>query len=165
MIQNIRRLSLAGLLTLAAGAASAAANVNFIEPGKFSDLPFTPWQRQQALDDIAEHFKDLGKTLPPGQDINIDVLDVDLAGREQPNGFSVQDIRVLRQGPDWPRMQLRFSLVQNGQAIKSGEAQLSDKSYMNHLNTYPGDARLRYEKQMIDEWWQQTIGPARPRRK
>jgi hypothetical protein len=36
---------------------------------------------------------------------------------------------------------------------------------MNHLNTYPGDARLRYEKQMIDEWWQQTIGPARPRRK
>jgi hypothetical protein len=165
MNQPIRQVALAGLLALASAATSAAVEVTFIQPEKFTDLPFTPWQRQQALDDIAGHFKDMGKTLPPGQDITIEVLDIDLAGREEPNGFSAQNIRVMREGPDWPRMLLRYSLTQNGQVLKSGEAQLSDKSYMNHIKTYPGDERLRYEKQMIDEWWQQTVGPTRPARK
>jgi hypothetical protein len=36
---------------------------------------------------------------------------------------------------------------------------------MNHINTYPADERLPHEKQMIDEWWQQTIGPRPKARK
>jgi hypothetical protein len=165
MNEVIREMTLAGALLLSAGAASAAVGVNFIAPEKFTDLPFTPWQRQQALDDIGEHFNELGKALPPGQDIKIEVLDIDLAGREHPNRFSAQDIRVMNGGADWPRMHLRYSLTQDGQVVKSGDAQLSDKSYMNHINLYGGDERLRFEKQMIDEWWEKTIGPIRQTRK
>jgi hypothetical protein len=36
---------------------------------------------------------------------------------------------------------------------------------MNHINLYGGDERLRFEKQMIDEWWEKTIGPIRQARK
>jgi hypothetical protein len=164
MHQLIRQLALAGSLLLAAGGASAAVEVTFIQPENFSDLPFTSWQREQALEDIADHFKELGKALPPGQDITIEVLDIDLAGREHPNRFTLRDVRVVGNGADWPRMRLRYSLTSQGQVIKSGEAQLSDMSYMDHINTYPGDGRLRYERQMIDEWWRKTIGPSRPGR-
>jgi hypothetical protein len=159
-----RHLAIAGLLLLSAGAASAGVDVKFIDPDKFTDLPFVSWKKQQALDDIAEHFKDLAKTLPSGQDMTIEVLDVDLAGREQPNRFSLDDIRIMHGGADWPRMHLRYTLTDHGQVVKSGEAQLSDKSYADHINMYPSDERLRYEKQMIDEWWQKTIGPTRPDR-
>jgi hypothetical protein len=164
MNQLIRRLALAGALLLSAGAASAAVDVTYIQPEKFTDLPFSAWQREQALEDIAEHFKELGKALPPGQDLKIDVLDVDLAGRERPNRFSVHDLRVMQSG-DWPRMHLRYALSQDGQLVKSGEAKLSDMSFMDHINSYPSDVRLPHEKQMIDEWWRKTIGPDRSSRR
>jgi hypothetical protein len=66
---------------------------------------------------------------------------------------------VLRGAADWPRIQLRFSLEQNGQVLKSGEAQLSDMNYLNHINRYFDGESLRYEKQMIDDWFEKTIGP------
>jgi hypothetical protein len=155
-----RQLALAGLMLLSAGAAMAAVDVKYIEPDKFSDVPFIRWEREQALGDITAHFDKLGKALPPGQEVTIEVLDIDLAGRESPT----EHIRVLRGGADWPRMHLRYTLTQGGQVLRSGDAQLSDISYHDHINNYASDERLHYEKQMIDAWWQKTIGPSRPAR-
>jgi hypothetical protein len=158
-------LALAGLLLAVQGAASAAVVVNYIHDEKFTDLPRVPWQRQQALEDIAEHFEKLGKTLAPGQDLSIDVLDIDLAGREQPNRFTTESIRVTHGDVDWPRMHLRYSLIDHGKVVASGDAQLSDKSYSRHINGYPGDEHWRFERQMIDEWWRRTIRPDRTARR
>ena len=141
------------------GIATAAVTVNYVHDAQFTDLPRTPWQRQQALEDISEHFQSLGKDLPAGQDLVIDVLDIDLAGREEPNRFALTGVRILSHGGDWPRMRLKYSLVEDGKVLKSGDAQLSDKSYANHINSYPSDARWPHEKQMIDEWWHATIVP------
>ena len=146
-------------LQAASGAASAAVTVNYVHAEQFTDLPKTPWQRQQALEDISAHFQALGERLPAGQDLVIDVLDVDLAGREEPNQFALSGVRILRHQGDWPRMHLRYSLVENGQVLKSGDASLSDKSYGNRINPYPADARWPAEKRMIDDWWRATIVP------
>jgi hypothetical protein len=158
-------LALAGLLLAMQGAASAAVVVNYIQDEKFTDLPRVPWQRQQALEDIAEHFQALGKTLGPGQDLSIAVLDVDLAGREQPNRYTTDSVRIIRGGGDWPRMRLRYTLSENGKPVRSGEAQLSDKSYSSRIKTYASDERLPYEKQMIDAWWRTTLQPDRSARR
>lgn len=144
---------------LAHGVGAAAVTVNYVRDADFTDLPRTPWQRQQALEDISEHFQALGKGLPAGQDLVIDVLDIDLAGREDPSRFGVSGVRVLRHEGDWPRMRLRYSLIEGGKVLKSGDAQLSDKSYGSHGNSYPSSARLPVEKQMIDDWWGATIAP------
>jgi uncharacterized lipoprotein YbaY len=152
------RLALLGLVLMAAGAASAEVKVTYVHPESFSDLPFTPWKREQALEDISDHFKELGKTLPPGQDLSIEVLDVDLAGRERPSRFLGEDVRIMRGEADWPRMHLRYTLSQNGKLIKSGDAQLSDMGYMDHLNLYPSTERLPYEMQMMDDWFKKTFG-------
>jgi hypothetical protein len=151
--------ALAGLLALAATGASAATTVNYIQPDHFSDVPFTPWERDNVLQQITEHFNKLGKELPPGQDLRIDVLDIDLAGREIPNARNGRDIRIMKGRADWPRMELRYAVEQNGQVIKSGEARIQDMDYQNHLNRYFDSDPLRYEKQMIDDWFEKTIGP------
>jgi hypothetical protein len=153
------KLALAGLCLLLAGAARAGVTVNYIHADQFSDLPREVWQRQQALDDFAEHFRELGKDLRPGQDMVIDVLDIDLAGRERPVRFGHDPIRVLNEGADWPRMHLRYTLSDHGRTIASGDAQLADKSYTDHINDYPHGSRWPYEMQMIDTWWRKTIVP------
>jgi uncharacterized lipoprotein YbaY len=156
----LRQLALAGLFLLSAGAASAAVTVTYDHPENFTDLPFTPWDREQVLKDLTEHFQKLGKALPPGQDLKIDVLDVDLAGREQPSRRAgAQEIRVLHGGADWPHIHLRYSLESDGKVIKSGDEQISDMMYLQHLNRYIEGDTLQYEKQMLDDWFRKTIAP------
>ena len=165
MNPHFRGLALAGLLLAIQGAASAAVTVQYVQAENFTDLPRESWQRQQVLDDIAEHFQELGKTLGPGQDLTVDVLDIDLAGRERPNGFTTDPIRIRNGRGDWPTMRLRYSLTENGQVVRSGEASLSDKAYMNRISTYPSTERWPVEKQMIDSWWRQAIQPERSARR
>lgn len=152
-----RQLALGAAFVLSAGGASAAVTVVYDHPQNFTDLPFTPWDREQALKDLTEHFITLGKALPPGQDLKIDVLDVDLAGREHPSRRNGQEIRILRGGADWPHIHLRYTLEADGKVIKSGDAQVSDMMYLGRLNRYSDGDTLRYEKQMLDDWFRKTF--------
>lgn len=153
-----RQLALAAAILLSAGAASAASvSVSYEHPDQFTDLPFTPWDREQVLKDLTEHFNALGKLLPADQQLKIDVLDVDLAGREHMSHRGAREIRILKDQADWPRMHLRYSLEANGQVLKSGDEQLSDMMYMGHINRYSDGDTLRYEKAMLDEWFRKTF--------
>jgi len=156
-MKTIRQLALGGLLALAAGAASADVTVNYIQPERFSDLPFTTWEREAVLKDLSTYFAKLGAQLAPGQNLRIDVLDVDLAGREYP-GRGARDLRIVKT-IDWPRIDLRYALEQNGQVLRSGEAQLRDMSFMNRIGRVNETDSLRFEKRMIDDWFHSSIMP------
>jgi hypothetical protein len=156
----MKTLAVAGLFALTTGAAQAGVSITFDETHHYSDVPFDSSDRKQALDALADHFTSLGKYLPPGQDLHITVTDVDLAGRMVPNFSAGRDIRVVNGRADWPRMQLRYSLEQGGQVVKSGEAQLQDMNYQNRSSMRYFDSDLyRYEKQMIDDWFGKNIAP------
>ncbi|MBQ5948226.1 DUF3016 domain-containing protein [Massilia sp. ST3] len=158
----IRNLALGGLLALGAGAASAGVTVKYIEPDKFSDLPFAPWEREDVLRELTDYFTKLGKSLPQGQDLALEVTDIDLAGREYPNSRAARDLRVLKGMADWPIITLRYTLTENGQVLKSGDAKLADMSYLQRINRHWDSEPLRYEKRMIDEWFAKTIVQKRP---
>ena len=154
----IQKLALGGLLALAAGAASADVTVNYVQPERFSDLPFATWEREDVLKDLTKHFTKLGAQLPPGQSLRVDVLDVDLAGREYPGG--PRDLRIIKSnGVDWPRIDLRFAIEQNGQVLRSGEVQLRDMAFMNRISRHTDSDSLRHEKRMIDDWFYSAIMP------
>jgi hypothetical protein len=155
----LHRLALASALVFAAGAAGAAVTVTYVAPEKYADVSRDSTARDSMMNDLTDHFTWLGTALPPGQDLRIEVLDIDLAGREEPSARAVRDVRVMRGGADWPRMRLRFSVEQNGQVIKSGEAQLSDMDYMAKVNRYGEEEPQRYEKAMIDRWFAKNIAP------
>ena len=153
----IQKLGASALLALAAGAASADVTVNYVQPDRFSDLPFTSWEREAVLKDLTEHFAKLGAQLPPGQNLRVEVLDVDLAGREYPNR-GPRDLRIVKH-IDWPRIDLRYVVEQDGRVLGSGEAQLRDMSFMDRVTRYTDSESLRYEKRMIDDWFYSTIVP------
>ncbi|CAH0208353.1 hypothetical protein SRABI118_01919 [Massilia sp. Bi118] len=155
----LQQLALAGVFALAAGSAAAAVTVTYTAPDKYADVPRDSGERDNLMNDLTDHFTWLGTALPPGQDLRIEVLDIDLAGREEPSARAVRDVRVMRGGADWPRMRLRYAVEANGQVLKSGEAQLSDMDYMAKVSRYSEDQPQRYEKQMIDRWFEKNIAP------
>jgi hypothetical protein len=153
MNTTLKHLALAGLVLLSAGGASAAVTAAFSHPENFRDMPFGQYDREQVLRDLGDHFARLGKDLPPGQNLRVEVLDLDLAGEIRPNFRGRQDIRILRGGADWPSMVLRYTLESNGRVIASGEDRLSDMGYLQRINRYSDGDTLRYEKRMIDDWF------------
>ncbi|MGG7607381.1 DUF3016 domain-containing protein [Massilia sp. BKSP1R2A-1] len=159
----IGKAAFAAVLALgAAGAASAGVTVNYVQSDKFSDLPFTPWEREEVLRTLSDHFAKLGKELPPGQELSVEITDIDLAGREYPNRRAGGDLRVLQGTADWPRIELNYTLSANGQVIDSGKARLADMSYMSRpVRGFDTDS-LRYEKRMVDEWFNKTILQKKP---
>lgn len=153
----IRQLAFAGVCLLSAGSALAGVTVNYIEPDKYADLPFEPWEREDVLKGITEHFQKLGKQLPADQNLTVEVLDIDLAGHIRPGMRSGRDIRIMRGGADWPHMRLRYTLDAGGRIVASGDAELSDMMYLQRLNRYSDGDPLRFEKQMIADWFGKNI--------
>jgi hypothetical protein len=151
MKSTLIKTALAGLLALAASAASAGVTVTYIESDKFADLPFAPWERKQVLEELSTYFAKLGEKMPAGQDLAIEV------GREYPNVSNGRDLRILKGTADWPIINLRYSLTQNGQVLKGGDARLADMSYMQRIGRFSDSDSLRAEKRMIDEWFDETI--------
>ena len=156
-----RYLATAALALAACGAVQAEVSVTYVKPEQFSDMPYGVREREQVMKELTAHFASLGKRLPAGQTLKVEVLDVDLAGRLYPRRWGPDDIRVLHGGADWPHMHLRYSLEQDGKVVRSGERDLANMMYQDRINRYPSDDPLRYEKQMMDDWFDQEFGSAR----
>ncbi|MCC7699878.1 DUF3016 domain-containing protein [Janthinobacterium sp. EB271-G4-7A] len=157
LIMKTTRTFIAGLALLASTAAWAGTEVHFTKPEQFTDLSFDQTEREKVLKDLTAHFEKLGESLKPGQTLKIDVTDLDMAGRENPAMRSTQDFRVMTGGADWPRMRLHYVLEQDGKVIANADAALSDMSYLTRINRYSSGDKLRYEKQMIDDWFADTF--------
>jgi hypothetical protein len=149
----VRSLALASLFLLSAGGASAGVTVVFSNSENYSDLPFASGDREEVLNEVSAHFAHLAAALPAGQELKVEVLDIDLAGRIEPSTRGTQEIRILRGGADWPHMHFRYTLEAGGQVLSSGDERLSNMTYLDRMNRYPRRESLRYEKQMLDEWF------------
>lgn len=157
-ISKATKTLVAALALVASSGAWAGVQVHFDKPDQYSDVPFSTRDREQVLAGLADHFLWLGKSLPPGQELKIEITDVDLAGREDMSRRGASELRVMNGRADWPRIRLRYALEKNGKVIASGNASLSDMSYLQRINRYSSSDSLRYEKQMIDDWFRNTFG-------
>jgi len=153
---------IAASLLLASAAASADVTVNFVKPENFPDMPFSPVDRDNVLKDISDYFVKLGRNLPEGTDLRIDVLDLDLAGRLEPSRRGDRDLRILRGTADWPRMTLHFTIESGGKVVNSGDATLQDMNYQSSGRLTSDSDPLRYEKKMIDDWFYKAVAPRKP---
>lgn len=157
----IKRIVLAAALLAGMGAAHAAVTVKYEKPDDFLDMPRSERDRDQILKDVTAHFESLGKELPAGQDLRVTVTDFDLAGRLEPRRWAVDEIRIMRGGADWPRMTVSWTLEQNGNVLRSGTDDVSNMNYQQRMTRYFSNDSLRYEKQMIDDWFHKAIVDSR----
>ena len=113
----LRSLALAALAALAAPYAFAGeAVVKFTNVDDYTDIPYS--ERQTIMDQFKDHFAKQVKSLPAGVTLNVEVLDIDLAGEVRPNFRNPNDIRVRKGRGDGPGMTVRYSLTEIGRARK-----------------------------------------------
>lgn len=135
----------------------AATTVSFIAPEKYADMPFSFHDKDRVKASLKEHFEMLGTKLPAGEDFKIEVLDIDLAGERDFRANAPQDLRILRGGADWPKIELRYSVESQGKVVTSGSTRISDMNYLQTFNQYSKNEFLRYEKRMIDQWFKESV--------
>lgn len=137
--------------------------VSFPHPETYTDAAYrsaygSDRERAQVMNDIRRHFDELAaRYLPQGYALSIAVLDVDLAGHFEPWRVRGDDVRIVRD-VTWPRMTLRYELRgSDGAVIGSGEQRISDQNFNMGVNVYSQSDRLRYEKAMMDRWFDETV--------
>ncbi|MBL8513263.1 MAG: DUF3016 domain-containing protein, partial [Betaproteobacteria bacterium] len=118
----------------ASGTAMAGVNVKFTDADHFTDMPFTQWDRAEVMKQFEDHFAKLAQSLPAGQDLKVEVTDIDLAGSVDYTRHAGRDLRVLRGMADWPRINFKYSVEAGGKAVKSGNATVSDMNYLRTQN-------------------------------
>lgn len=154
----MRMLAVGGLLALGAASASAGVVVNYVQPERFSELPLDQSDRERFLNQLTAHFNKLGQQLPAGQVLRIAVDDIDMSGRMvRTNG--VPAMQTVRSAVDWPRIELRFEVESNGEIVRSGAIQLRDMAYLRNSRHYSSGDPLRFEKHMIDVWFNAVVAP------
>lgn len=161
-----RRLLLLLCLAAASSATSAGTvSVSFIQPKDYWDAGNTSFDEDANLKALAAHLQRLGqRLLPADQSLEIEVLQVDLAGTVKSSLFPGRPVRTITGGTDWPRLHLRYSLQAAGKAAVRGEEWVSDLDYTHGLARRSDNEALYYEKRMLEQWFKArfVIGPAAP---
>jgi hypothetical protein len=155
-------LAAAALVFAAMPAAAATAEVNFVEPERFSDpgskggmrdLP----TREVVLKEIRAHLLDLAqRNLAANQTLKIDITDIDIAGRRDVLRAGGEDVRVY-DDLSAPRIKLRYVLEQDGRVVSNGEQTLSDPTYLSTLARASTGDPIRYERPMLTKWFVATF--------
>lgn len=162
---SLRQLSLALTLMACTAAAGAAGTVEarLLGSERYADIGWTQADRIRHLETLMAHLQGLARQLPAGQRLAIDVLEVDLAGEEVPDGGKT--VRVLRGRADWPRMHLRWQLSSPGQVGRAGEEWIADPVYLDRLPPpFVATTPLPYELRLLEEWFASRILRGEPGR-
>lgn len=154
----------AGTAIAPAAAQAGTASVTFTKPDRYTDASYAhpvanESDRAQVLRDVEQHLQRLAtRGLAASDTLQVEVLDIDLAGHFPPLGAGGSEVRVVTDITG-PRIKLRYSLVRDGSAtVSGGEEVLSDLNFMVPSNRYSSGDRLRYEKALLDRWFEKRFG-------
>lgn len=170
MNRTLAGIALSLLVGAGAQAQPAAApntQVSFIKPEKFidaSDQGLGMGSSPRVLNELKGFLETLGaQQLPPGQQLVIEVRNIDLAGRFEPlPGRPSEWVRIQRDS-DWPRIQLHYRLSAQGQLLREANANVSDMSYLQKARSSYSSQPLVYEKRMLADWFKTTFAPPQAR--
>lgn len=141
--------------------AAGTVQVSYVQPDRFIDAGQRPSDVEDTLSELTRHFELLAKRhLPDGQALRIEVLEIDLAGSTHPWRHAAQDIRLLKGGADWPRIQLRYTLESTSLGPRKAELWVADMGYLQRIGGRYASESLGYEKRMLAEWFSAEFGAA-----
>lgn len=154
-MHHLIRPAVIAMLALTASTASAAVTVTYVNTEKMTDVPRFETDRKSMEINFREFFEELAKQLPAGQNLKVEILDIDLAGDVFPR-VPIRDVRVTKGSYDFPRIHLRYSIEQDGKVLRSGERELADRNYQLNVNSYRNEM-YNYEKQMLSDWFKKDV--------
>jgi len=156
--------ALAAMCALPAHAAGVVEVSFLADPHQYSDPGRDPTDAERNEQILARHLQALGaRWLPDGQQLKIDVLDLNLAGELRPaRRAAVDQVRIARGGADVPQIKVRYTLSEGGRVLMSGEETVSDLDYLRHGTDIGLWEPLRNEKRMLDSWFKARIVDRKP---
>lgn len=141
-------------------------SVAWEDPATFVELRHSQNRYEAArgnwLMDLAQYLrKGAEARLPPGERLQLTIVDVDRAGDFEPwHGINHQDIRIVRDIYP-PRMTLRYKRYDaSGAMVGEGERKLSDPAFLLGTTSINNTDPLRFEKRMIDSWLRRELHTA-----
>lgn len=163
-MNSLRNFLGVGLLVAAGCASAATVSLTFVQPEKFTDAGHsrgraTEHDLAELQQDMQQHLQRLAdRKLAAGDTLAVEVLDIDLAGDFESLRFArFSDVRVVRDIAS-PRMTLRYTAKLGDRVVTGPEEHLSDMNFLWGLNRYSSGDRLRYEKPMLDAWFDKRFG-------
>ncbi len=147
------RFHLCPALLLAAAAlwvapATAGVKVIFANAKNYTDVDT---RQGNTKGELRAYLQRLGAQLDPGLDLTVTFLDINLAGLDNTMQGPFGP-RVLT-GSTFPSLSLRYVLSRKGKTIASGGESLSDQLYLGRPGATRSGDPLRYEKNMLDDWF------------
>lgn len=146
-----------GLLLILVPALPAAADVavHFVDPQRYTDIGGYGTDAERNLNSLERHLKTYGaRCTRPGDQLDLNVTNVDLAGRREWWHGSGYDIRVMRD-ITWPSIELSYDWRDaGGQVLGAGRERVSDMNYLWNSAYVRNDSDgLPYEKAMLRDWF------------
>ena len=141
----------------------ARVAVVFEQPQHFTDMKYTKAEQTSValLDELHKFMCEMGERyVPIGMQAEIKVTDIDLAGDFEPwRGPQFDQVRITRDIYP-PRIFLEFRLTDDsGGVVSEGKRELRDIGYQSRL-VRPPDDYLRYEKDILRDWFRSEFsGP------
>lgn len=138
---------------------SASVKVKWTDPDSYADIhhgdDFKESYREWLFFNLDKHFTKLAEKLPADQHLDIEVLNLDLAG--DVHRGSIDLIRIVENRYP-PRILMRYSLMtKDKQVISSDEVKLRDTAFMTRGSIRAKRSSLGYEKKMLDDWFKDTF--------
>ena len=156
-----------GLLALCSPPTSGGiVNVSFENPRTFTDASDRGVRGSEAsasvMRGIRTSFEEEGrKYLDDREVIDIEVHDIDLAGRIEPLITSDgRDLRILREG-SWPRIYFRYTLRRGDEVVRSADVRIVDVNYLSVARLPRSTEALSHDKRMIADWFRAEFGEMR----
>lgn len=157
---------LIGASSIASAAEHPANNVQVTyvgDMGQYADASLDGWHSPKAYertrDKINDIFVSLGQEyLTESQRLEIEVLDIDLAGSMEPLAVDrTRDVRKLR-NITWPSIKMRYKLYDGDAVVTEGTEEVKDMGYLSRFNPqrYNNDT-VRYERQMLNDWFRERV--------
>ncbi|KXI30942.1 DUF3016 domain-containing protein [Paraglaciecola hydrolytica] len=140
----------------------AQVEINWENPEKYRDVRPTMESRvkfrEHTFEQLLEYLQKLAAKLPDDQKLSLNVTNLDLAGQVWPASFvgfghGASDVRVIK-NMDIPRISFTYKLVNTtGELIQEGDVELKDMAFMDRANRFFSSESLRYEKNMLKDWF------------
>jgi Protein of unknown function (DUF3016) len=151
-------------LATASGPAAQIA-VIFVEPQRFTDVRYSMAEPNSValLSELHTFMCKTGERyVPAGMQLEITVTDIDLAGDFEPwRGPQFGHVRITRDIYR-PHISLEFRLTDDsGSIVSAGQREITDIAYQDRL-VRPPDDYLRYEKDILRDWFRNEFGAIKP---
>jgi hypothetical protein len=149
---SVFRQLLPAVLAFGALQCAAAVTVTYGNPDRFTDAGDRSSDPVKVMQAIEAHLKRLGRDLPPGTDVKIEIHDLDRAGRPRMN--LPTEMRVMTGKADPPCVDLSYTVVANGAATPAKRERVCDTAFLRPLPPRASENDpLVYEKRMLEEWF------------